>query len=326
MTTGSARTAAYLLLACLLALAVRFRLGSALAAGLISYTILDIVHRKLAVLMRPRLARWIALAAFIVASIVIILLSAHLLRQSLKAVPVILAKIMPKIFELASRYAVELPFNNVEELRQVALDSLKENLTDVTHASGLVTKRVFGIIIAIFIPVMAFMDSGRAPLGGDQANAYTALALELRERLRRFMASFERVLAAQATISAINTALTAIFLAAIGMPHKAFLIPATFFLGLLPVIGNVLSNSIIVAAGLTISPRDAALALGFLILIHKGEYFLNSRIVGSSIDAPMWQTLLGIFIGEIVLGVPGIIIAPAMLHFLRGELEEIPVA
>ena len=40
----------------------------------------------------------------------------------------------------------------------------------------------------------------------------------------------------------------------------------------------------------------------------------------------MWLTLLGIIAGEAVLGVSGIILAPAVLHYVRKELREVPCA
>jgi predicted PurR-regulated permease PerM len=38
----------------------------------------------------------------------------------------------------------------------------------------------------------------------------------------------------------------------------------------------------------------------------------------------MWVTLLGLLAGEALMGVPGVLIAPAMLHYLRDELRDLP--
>ncbi|PIR15972.1 MAG: permease, partial [Elusimicrobia bacterium CG11_big_fil_rev_8_21_14_0_20_64_6] len=92
----------------------------------------------------------------------------------------------------------------------------------------------------------------------------------------------------------------------------------------IPIIGNVISNIAIVSAGLTISVQLATFGLGYLVVIHKLEYILNSRIVGSSIDTPMWMTLLGLIVGEAMMGVPGVLLAPALLHYVRAELRAIP--
>ena len=42
----------------------------------------------------------------------------------------------------------------------------------------------------------------------------------------------------------------------------------------------------------------AIAALVFLVLLHKLEYFLNSKIIGDRIKNPVWLTLLALIIGE----------------------------
>jgi predicted PurR-regulated permease PerM len=56
-----------------------------------------------------------------------------------------------------------------------------------------------------------------------------------------------------------------------------------------------------------------------LIVIHKLEYFLNSQIIGNRIEYPLWATLLGIVVGERLMGVPGMILAPVILHYIKSE-------
>src|SRR5204862_3542087 len=101
-----------------------------------------------------------------------------------------------------------------------------------------------------------------------------------------------------------------------------------FLCGLLPVLGNLISNAIIVALCFTISPKMALAALIFLIVIHKLEYFLNSKIVGDRIRNPVWLTLLGLILGEKLMGIPGMILAPVILNYLKMEASgiEVPAA
>lgn len=317
---GLPRRAAYLVMAAMLLLTAYHGLGFPLLAGLFSYTVLDLAHRRLATVMRPGLARWLTLGVFVLTAGLAGFFTAFFIRESLATVPVIVESMLPRVAELADEYHIDLPFENIDELRGIVMEWLKENAGNVTHASSLLTTGFFSIMIAVGIAILLFMSPGNDP---DRGTLYDALRLELGERVRRFMRSFERVLSAQVVISAINTTLTAVFLLVLGFPYAAFLIPATFIVGLLPVVGNLVSNTLVVGTGLAMSLRDALMATGFLVAIHKGEYFLNSRIIGSSIRAPMWQTLLGILIGEIVLGIPGIILAPAVLHYLRVELQDL---
>lgn len=323
----SPRNASYLLFAAGAAMVVRLDLGQALLAGLFSYTLIDAAYRRLARRLSEAAARWLALLIFAVAASLLTWMLASFVKTAVSTIPTLLATILPRVVELARAYNVELPFDNIQELRNVFLDSLKEHVPQVTHAGGLVTKRAFQIVLGVFIAALAFMAGGEAAKAGAVRHSghalYDELLREFGERARRFMGGFEKVVGAQVTISTINTVLTAVFLLVLGFPHIAFLIPATFVLGILPIIGNILSNTLIVATALTLSLQYAFFALGFLIVIHKGEYFLNSRIVGGSIDTPMWVTLMAIVAGETVMGVPGIIIAPALIHYVREELRTV---
>ena len=129
---------------------------------------------------------------------------------------------------------------------------------------------------------------------------------------------------AQIRISAINTLLTTIFVLAVSLKYKTFVIGLTFLCGLLPIVGNVISNAIIVGIAITMSPRLAIFALIFLVAIHKLEYFLNSKIIGDLIKNPVWLTLLALIIGERIMGIPGMILAPVVLNYIKVEASQLP--
>jgi predicted PurR-regulated permease PerM len=121
--------------------------------------------------------------------------------------------------------------------------------------------------------------------------------------------------------------LTAIFLLGVlpllgvHVPLAKTLVAVTFIVGLLPVIGNLLSNTAITIAALSVSLGMGIAALGFLILVHKLEYFLNARIVGSQIHAQAWELLVAMLLLEAAFGLPGVIAAPIYYAYLKGELE-----
>ena len=66
----------------------------------------------------------------------------------------------------------------------------------------------------------------------------------------------------------------------------------------------------------------ALVSLIFLVVIHKLEYFLNSKIIGDRIRNPMWLTLVGIVLGEKLMGIPGMILAPVVLHYIKVEASK----
>lgn len=51
------------------------------------------------------------------------------------------------------------------------------------------------------------------------------------------------------------------------------------------VVGNPISRTVITLVALSVPMWVAVVALGYLVLIHKVEYFLNARIVGGEIQA-----------------------------------------
>jgi len=154
------------------------------------------------------------------------------------------------------------------------------------------------------------------------------LARELAERLTRLGDAFRRVVFAQVKISLINTVLTGIYLAlvlpafGVNLPFKITLIALTFITGLLPVVGNLVSNTLIVVVSLSVSLQVAVGSLLFLIVIHKLEYFLNARIVGSRTECRAWELLLAMVVMEAAFGLPGVIAAPVFYTYAKAELSD----
>jgi predicted PurR-regulated permease PerM len=153
------------------------------------------------------------------------------------------------------------------------------------------------------------------------------LATALSLRCRRLAEAFHNIVFAQVKISLINTVFTAIFLLGalpllgIHVPFAKTLVVVTFIVGLLPVIGNLISNTAVAIAALSVSLGVGVAALAFLILIHKLEYFLNARIVGTQIRARAWELLVAMLVMEAAFGLPGVIAAPIYYAYLKSELE-----
>lgn len=319
---SGSRLASYALFALALIAVSRFALGPCLLAGLVSYMILDVTNRRLCgVGARPALARWAALAVFAIMSATLAWIFIAFLRVGLTRLPLLLDTLLPRLGAFAERYGFDFPADNARELRDVVVAGARENSSSIGKTSGLLTRGVFQVLIGMFIAMMRFLTPSPPEHGG---HLYDSLRHEINARVKLFMRSFERVVGAQVLISTLNTVLTSIFLHAMGFHFKTFLTLTTFVCGMVPLIGNVVSNVFIVASGLIVSEQLAIVGLVYLIVIHKLGYLLNSRILGGSIDTPMWMTLLGIIVGEAVMGVPGVLLAPALLHYAREEMRALP--
>ena len=250
-------------------------------------------------------------------------------QQAYVTFPRIAEETLPAIVETAEQRGIELPFTNWRTAKAAALDGVREKLANVgRYARDAVFILVY-LVIGLVVALSLFL-SQRLRLDADEGapadNLYAATAHQIMLRVQTFFRSFAVVMGAQIVIATINTVLTGGFLFLMGFPYAPVLTIFVFLCGLLPIVGNLVSNVVITAVGLTISPRMALIALGYLIAIHKLEYFLNSKIIGDRIKNPMWLTLLGLLVGEKLMGIPGMILAPVVLHYVKVEASRARVA
>lgn len=158
-------------------------------------------------------------------------------------------------------------------------------------------------------------------------HVHPPLIAALRRRIFRLRDSFQNIIFAQVWISAINTVILAVYvlvilpLAGIRLPLTKSLIAVTFFAGLLPVIGNLISNTLLVFVSLSHSLHVAVFSLLFMVVVHKLEYFLNARIVGNRIQARAWELLIAMLAMEAIFGIPGLIAAPVYYAYVKRELS-----
>jgi predicted PurR-regulated permease PerM len=278
--------------------------------------------------------KWIAVGVFLILVAAAFFGFVLFLKLAFVALPDIVSTSIPVVVRFATQHGIELPFTDIESLKALALDSVRETLGFLGNFAKIATKEFVFLLIGIVVAVGIFINPALdwdSDHGGVPANLYSLYCAKISDRFRLFYKSFETVIGAQVVISVINTVLTAVFAYTCSLRHASVLVILTFICGLLPVVGNLVSNTIVVGIAFTVSPKLAGWALLFLVVIHKLEYFLNSRIIGSRIKHPMWLLLLALLLGERLMGIGGIILAPVLLHFvktaaLRVELPAGPVS
>ena len=282
--------------------------------------------------------RWLAGALFIIVFAAAFYGFFLFIQQAARELPRIVDDVIPTITQHAQRFNFDIPVVDFDGTKEVIRKMLRENLGGLASFFKLASRQFImlaaGIVIALGIflqrrpPPASDAPAPDAP-GTPDANLYTCCHDASCRRFSAFFGSFETVMGAQIIISGINTLFTACFflgchLLGFGLPYPEFLIPLTFLCGILPIVGNIISNCFIVGIALTVSLELAAAALVFLVLIHKLEYFLNSQIIGSRIRQPMWLTLVGLIVGEYLMGIPGVILAPVVLHYIKVEASRFP--
>lgn len=210
--------------------------------------------------------------------------------------------------------------NSAEGIRNDMSNWLREHAAELQvigkETGHTLAHVLIGMVIGGMVSLREACDTKNdGPLG----NALT-------ERVFRMGEAFRRIVFAQVRISALNTLFTAIYLAValplfgVSLPLTKTLIVVTFVVGLLPVIGNLISNTVIFIVSLAHSPAVAGSSLVFLIVIHKLEYFLNARIVGARIHAKAWELLTAMLVMESAFGLAGLVAAPICYAWLKDEL------
>lgn len=210
---------------------------------------------------------------------------------------------------------------SISHLNQWVADFLRDHANTIQTLSQDVLRAMTRIAIGMVLGgLVAIVQLERPqPLG--------PLAAALAQRVHRFEKVFSQVVSAQIKISALNTIFTAIFLAGIlplaghSLPFTKTMILITFVAGLIPVLGNLISNTVITIIALSVSIWVAVAALVFLVVIHKVEYFLNARIIGTQIHAKAWELLAAMLLMEAVFGIAGVIAAPVYYAYLKQELQ-----
>ena len=318
--------AAWVVAALALLLVLPLRLLPALLAGLLVYELVHIIARRLPFTRGRRKAAAVSiLAAVIVGLLVLAMLGIFaFLRSDAGSLSTLLEK-LGEIIE-GSRdklpaWLLEYVPDDADSVKIATSAWLKEHAVELRLFGGEIGHTFVHILIGMVIGGMVSLREAMQPGDGG------AFARELVERARRLGDAFRRVVFAQVRISALNTIFTAIYLLAIlplagvHLPFAKTLIAVTFIAGLLPVVGNLISNTIIVIVSLSISLVVALWSLAFLVVIHKLEYFLNARIVGGHIHAKAWELLLAMLVMESAFGLPGLVAAPIYYAYLKDELS-----
>lgn len=327
MTLSQAKILSFIIVMGGIMLLLPLRLFTCFIAGFLVYEIVNLLTPHFQKVINGKRARGavVLLISIIVVSVLVALVGSLIgyLMYDMKNIAVINDKISLILQDLQQQVARFMPGYlpvSVEELKNEALRWLQQHIVLLQNMGKSVLHGLFTMLIGMILGAIVSLNHL------EPTTENRLLKNELIIRITRLSNAFRNIVFAQVKISTINTLFTAIFifvllpLFGIHLPLGKTLVLLTFILGLLPVIGNLISNTMIFLSGLSLSLYVALAALLFLIVIHKVEYFLNARIVGSKINAKSWELLLAMLIFEAIFGLPGVIAAPIYYAYLKSEL------
>lgn len=311
-----------------LLLVLKFNLLPALLGGLLVFEIIHILSQKIrfkGVSGHASKLIVVALLAIIiiVAAFFLIFGTVSFFRGSAGNLPVLLQKmanIIENSLNTLPAWIVQYLPSDAEGFKTAIVEWLREHAHELQMAGREAVRATINILIGMVIGALIALDEVR------EVHEYGPLAQALINSVSKLELAFRRIVFAQARISAINTIFAALYLAVVlplfgvNLPLTKTLIALTFVAGLLPVIGNLISNAVVIVVSLSHSFNVAIASSIFLLVIHKLEYFLNARIIGSQIKSKAWEMLLAIIIMEAAFGMPGLVAAPVYYAYFKDEL------
>lgn len=321
---------AWTTVAVLLVFTLKAHLLPALLAGLMVFSLVQMLTPRLKISSLDGRGRRL-LAVAMVATAVIASISAagfgiaSFFRGSEESVPALFQRMAEIIDQSRSRLPEWLLANlpeNAEDLRRTVTDWLRVHAQSVQTASTGFLRGLAHVLIGMVIGAMLALQSASGP------RETALLTAAVTRHAARVEGAFRRVVFAQVWISAINTLLTWLYLGVvlprigIDLPLTKTLVALTFVAGLMPILGNLISNTAIFVVSMSQSLVLAFASLAYLVVIHKLEYFLNARIIGSHIRARAWELLLAMLVMEAAFGIPGLIVAPMAYAYFKDELRD----
>ncbi|MCV2502176.1 MAG: AI-2E family transporter [Candidatus Lightella neohaematopini] len=213
--------------------------------------------------------------------------------------------------------------NNIEDLKNKIILLLESNLIIIRDMIRIVIRILLTIFIGIIIGAIISLNKPN--------NNHSYFINQLNKRIYFLSLAFHNIIIAQVRISLVNTLLTSIMIIiilpsfGIFVPSRKILIISTFLLGLIPIIGNLISNIVIIFSSLSVSLTVGVIILIYLIFIHKLEYVLNAEIVGQRTNTKSWELILVMLLLESIFGLNGLIAAPIYYAYLKYELKNIKI-
>lgn len=200
----------------------------------------------------------------------------------------------------------------------IAVDGLVPKLLDFVKSA---LNDLFYFVLALLFSFLILWDlpSIRANLRSYNAGRSAAVYREIAPGLKAFGSMLGRAFEAQTLIAVVNTILSVIGLALLGVPSLALLACIVFFCSYIPVLGVFIST--VPAALMALKAGGIMTVVGVVVMVlvvHAVEaYGLNPLIYGHHMRMHPVGVLLVLLVGEHLFGVWGLLLGvPVTAFFL----------
>ena len=152
------------------------------------------------------------------------------MNRARETLPKIADETIPAFVNYAESKNIELPFTDYTSAKTLLIQESKDQVANFGSYLKTAILQIAMFLVGLVVAVSMYLSvrwGTEADLQATPDSIYATVVRELARRVRTFYLSFSRVIGAQIIISAINTALTAVFLIWNGFSYTTTLIALT---------------------------------------------------------------------------------------------------
>ncbi len=218
--------------------------------------------------------------------------------------------------DLLRRLPAWLP---LEGLKHKAPELLEPAMTYLRATGRTLLQVLIGIILAVlYILDREPVDTLMREVPDESINGH------LRRYLGYVCEAVVITITLQVLVALINTLLTLPVLWALGLPHKVAFTLLIFISSLVPVVGNLVSGAVLIAA--SYAYKGVMAVIIFVVttfILHKIEaYFLNPRLAARHVKLPALILIISLILFEHMFGIVGLFLSfPALYVALNVQRD-----
>jgi len=185
-------------------------------------------------------------------------------------------------------------------------------------AGGSIATAIIGLALAFIIGFYTLVDLPRL-----QEEIYLIAGERSREELSHAFKTITRVLGGWLRGTLIQSTIVAILfsvgLAVLGVPYAVAIGVIGGVINVVPYIGPVITALLAGAAGLTISPVTALIAVLIVFAVQQFDSLVMApRILGEQVDLHPLLVILAFLLGATLFGLPGVILSVPVAAVAKG--------
>jgi predicted PurR-regulated permease PerM len=322
---NSQEVVAYVLMILVIFLSLIFHVVPALISGLLAYSLTTLLMIKIR-FNKPSDARkeklvgiTVGIGSFALIIVIIGLIVKSLSGENILGLIDIVSNTLNQSRDFLPKIISDYIPDTISEIKETMINEAKKNISSFANFGKQALYEILLVAIGWIIGILIACKKNKT--------THTEFSKTWSNLWSQFEQAFKFVVFAQVKVAAFNSLIMIIFLFVISplvgwdIPYSKTLVLITFFCGLLPIVGNLISNSLSFILAMTVSLPAAITALALLMIIHKLEYLIISQSLGSDIDSDIWELLIVLFSFEIIFGLAGMVFSPILYAFFKREMR-----